>query len=81
MISIVLFHVLIILSYFFLPEGLLKNKNPLQDWALSDNTLLLTLQIFFYNLLSILIIGIGVFSQIKGYRVKLYLHRVCRFSP
>lgn len=59
MIYIVLFHVLIILSYFFLPEGLLKNKNPLQDWALSDNTLLLTLQIFFYNLLSILMIGIG----------------------
>ena len=45
-----------IISYFLLPEGLLKNKNPLMSWDVSDNSLLLTLQILFYNLLSVVVI-------------------------
>lgn len=32
MVYIVLFHALMIFSYFLLPEGFLKNKNPLQNW-------------------------------------------------
>ncbi len=46
----------IIISYFLLPEGLLKNKNPLQNWDISDNILILILQIFFHNLISVIII-------------------------
>ncbi|MDI9469896.1 MAG: hypothetical protein QM296_06795 [Bacillota bacterium] len=49
----------VVLSYFFLPEGLLKNKNPLQNWAESDSTLILGLQIFAYNLLSVFIISLA----------------------
>ena len=45
-----------IISYFLLPEGLLKNKNPLMSWDVSDNSLLLALQILFYNLLSVVVI-------------------------
>jgi hypothetical protein len=56
---LLLFFGLTIISYFFLPEGLLKNKNPLQNWETSNNTIVLTLQIFFYNLLSVLVIVLG----------------------
>lgn len=52
----VIFFGAMFISYFLLPEGLLKNKNPLQHWETSDNTLILALQIFFYNLLSVLVI-------------------------
>ncbi|NLD87434.1 MAG: hypothetical protein GX633_04165, partial [Clostridiales bacterium] len=50
---------IMILSYFLLPEGLLKNKNPLQSWETSDSILILTLQVFIYNLLSVLIISLA----------------------
>lgn len=59
MVYIVLFHALMIFSYFLLPEGFLKNKNPLQNWNPSGNALLTSLQIFFYNLISVLMIVIG----------------------
>jgi len=55
----ILFFGAMLISYFLLPEGLLKNKNPLQSWETSDNTLILTLQIFFYNLLSVLVIALA----------------------
>jgi len=48
-----------VISYFFLPEELLKNKNPLQNWETSHNTFILSLQIFFYNMLSVLVIILG----------------------
>jgi len=55
-----------ILSYYLLPEGLLKNKHPLQNWETSDGNLVLTLQIFFYNMLSVLVIILGsLFGQKK----------------
>lgn len=53
-----------LLSYFLLPEGLLKNRNPLQNWETSENTFVLILQIFFYNQLSVLIlIGASLFAK------------------
>ena len=62
----VLFFGIMLLSYFFLPEGLLKNKNPMQNWDNSDNTLVLALQIFLYNLLSVIIIFLAsLFGQKK----------------
>lgn len=62
---IVFFGVMTI-SYFLLPEGLLKNKNPLQNWEPSDNTAILTLQIFFYNMLSVLMIAfVSLFGKKK----------------
>ncbi len=61
-----IFFVVVALSYFFLPEGLLKSKNPLQNWSTSNSILMLTLQIFFYNMLSVLVILLGsLFGQKK----------------
>lgn len=61
-----LFFGVVVISYFFLPEGLLKSKNPLQNWETSNNTFTLTLQIFFYNMLSVLVIVLGsLFGQKK----------------
>jgi hypothetical protein len=63
---LVLFMGVMILSYYLLPEGLLKNKHPLQNWETSDNNFVLTLQIFFYNMLSVLVIILGsLFGQKK----------------
>ncbi|MFT4144185.1 MAG: hypothetical protein QM644_06985 [Mobilitalea sp.] len=58
---LVLFLSITIISYFLLPEGFLKSKNPLQNWETSSNTLLLIFQIFFYNMLSVVIIVFGSF--------------------
>lgn len=61
-----LFFGVVVISYFFLPEGLLKSKNPLQNWETSSNSFFLTLQIFFYNMLSVLVILLGsLFGQKK----------------
>lgn len=61
--SVILFMIfffgLTVISYFILPEGLLKNKHPMQNWETNSNTIVLTLQIFFYNLLSVLAIVLG----------------------
>ncbi|HOP01117.1 MAG TPA: hypothetical protein PKX58_02865 [Flexilinea sp.] len=63
---LLLFFGVTILSFYLFPEGLLKNKNPLQAWEPSESTLILTLQIFFYNLLSVLIIVLaGLFGTKK----------------
>lgn len=52
----VIFFGVVVAGYFLLPEGLLKNENPLQSWGTSENVPILTLQIFTYNLLSVSII-------------------------
>ncbi|NMA50526.1 MAG: hypothetical protein GX951_01585 [Mollicutes bacterium] len=69
--SIILFVIIFfsttIISYFILPEGIFKNKNPLQLWNTSNNIFILTLQIFFYNLLSVIII---IFSSLFGSKKK-----------
>ncbi len=63
---LVLFFGVVVASYYFLPEGLLKSKNPLQNWETSNNTFILTLQIFSYNMLSVLVILLGsLFAQKK----------------
>ncbi len=54
-----LFFGVMFLSHFLLPEGLLKNKNPLQQWEESRDALVLTIQIFSYNMLSVLFILLG----------------------
>ncbi len=52
----VIFFGVVILSYYFLPEGLLRNKNPMQNWDHSGGVLELSLRIFLYNLLSVFVI-------------------------
>lgn len=63
-----LFFTCVVLSYYFLPEGILKGKNPLQNWETSKNVAVSTLQIFSFNLISVLvIIAAGLFGQKKIY--------------
>lgn len=63
---LLLFIGMTIISYYSLPEGFLKNKNPLHNWETSKNTFILTLQIFFFNQLSVVVIVLGsLFGQKK----------------
>ena len=58
------FFSIMVIAYYFLPEGLLKNRNPLQNWETSDNNFVLIIQIFFFNLLSLIAISVGsLFGQ------------------
>lgn len=62
----VLFFTVVTFSYYFLPEGLLKHKNPLQNWETSKNAAVSALQIFGYNMISVLVIlAAGLFGQKK----------------
>jgi hypothetical protein len=62
-----------ILSYFLLPEGLLRNKNPLQNWEVSNSLLVGALQIFSYNLLSVLVILCANLFANAGQQDGIYL--------
>lgn len=55
-----------LLSYFILPEGFLLNQNNLKDFNTSSNLIISTLQIFLFNMISIVFVVIGsVFSKRK----------------
>ncbi len=61
---ITLFFGMTIISYYFLPEGFLKNKNPLHSWETSKSIFISALQIFFFNQLSVVVIIFGsLFGQ------------------
>lgn len=64
---LMIFFTVTIVSYHLLPEGLLRNKHPLQSWDTSPNLLISTLQIFSYNLLSVVaILFANIFSTRKN---------------
>ncbi len=75
--AIVLFFIfffsIVIVSYYFLPEGLLKNKNPAQNWSPSENAVILALQIFVYNMISVVIIFLASLFASKKSDEKEYL--------
>jgi hypothetical protein len=53
-----------VLSYFFLPEGILRGKNPLVGFELSPILWISTLQIFGYSLIfTLLMIVANLFAQ------------------
>ena len=61
---IIIFFGVTILSYFILPEGFLLNKNNTADFNTSTNFFLSTIQIFAWNMISVLAIIIGsLFSK------------------
>lgn len=53
---LLLFFSVVIVSYFFLPDGILKGKNPLSDFSTSSRLIESTLQIFFYNSISVIVL-------------------------
>lgn len=59
LIFIILFFGVTVFAYYLLPEGLLKNKNPLQNWEASGNAIISAIQIFLYNSMSIMVIFLG----------------------
>jgi hypothetical protein len=64
---VIIFFTITTISYFLLPEGILRSKNPAQNWDTSDNLLVSTLQIFLFNQLSVVMILIGnTFSSRKN---------------
>lgn len=56
---VVIFFTITTISYFLLPEGILRSKNPAQNWDTSRNLLVSTLQIFLFNQLSVVVVLIG----------------------
>lgn len=65
-IFIATFFGLTILSYFILPEGFLLNQNNFKNFDTSSNLLVSTLQIFLFNMISIVFVIIGsIFAKKK----------------
>lgn len=64
----VLFFTVTTLSYYLLPQGLLKGKHPLQNWDTSKNIFVCTMQILGFNSISAVVMVVGnFFSQKKVY--------------
>ena len=56
-----------IISYYLLPKGFLSNQSNMKDFETSTSLLVCTLQIFFFNMLSVLCILVAsIFSRKKG---------------
>lgn len=54
---VVLFPLLVALSHWLLPEGLLRGWNPLQQWEESPRPWVLAAQLFAFNLISVVVIA------------------------
>jgi len=55
-ISLILFVGVTILSYYILPEGILKGKTSGSVWDNSNNTIILAVQIYVWNSLSVIVV-------------------------
>ena len=55
----IFFNGVTIISYFLLPEGFLLEKNSILDWDTSGSTILSTIQIFLFNIISVIFIVIS----------------------
>ena len=56
-----------IISYYLLPKGFLSNQSNMKDFETSTSLLVCTLQIFFFNMISVLCILVAsIFSKKKG---------------
>lgn len=56
-----------IISYYLLPKGFLSNLSNMKDFETSTSLLVCTLQIFFFNMISVLCILVAsIFSRKKG---------------
>lgn len=69
---IVVFFGVTILSYFFLPDGFLLKKNSVADFKTSENFIICAMQIFSYNMISIVVIILGSLFAHKKEGGKVY---------
>lgn len=67
------FILVVIVSYYLLPEGLLRNKNPLHSWDTSPDMLVSALQIFFFNLLSVIALVIANLFAFRNNKSNYYI--------
>ncbi len=58
---LIMFFIIVILSYFILPEGYLLNRNNLTNFDTSNNLVLCALQIFF--IVGLLLMLMGAFIE------------------
>lgn len=55
------------LSYFLLPEGILRGRHPLHNWETSPDVFIAALQIFSFNLLSVAALTLAnLFAERRG---------------
>lgn len=69
----IIFCTVTIISYYLLPEGLLRNKHPLKNWDTSPILAISTLQIFSFNMLSVIAIVFGNVFLIRKSKVDCYM--------
>ena len=74
---VVVFYGVTILSHFLLPEGFLLKKNSVADFKTSENFLVCAMQIFSYNMLSILVVILGSLFARKREGEKCYKSYGC----
>lgn len=70
---LIVFNLVAVVSYYLLPAGLLRNKNPLHSWDTSPDMLVSTLQIFFYNLLSVIALVLANLFAIRNKKSNYYM--------
>ncbi len=70
---LITFFTLTILSYYLLPQGILCGKHPLHNWETSLNLAISTLQIFSYNLMSVIIIILSNILASKSNKAQYFL--------
>lgn len=69
---VVVFFGVTILSYYLLPEGFLLKKNSIIDFKTSENLFVCAIQIFLYNMMSVIFIVLGSLFAQKKEKEKCY---------
>jgi hypothetical protein len=75
-IFLIYFSTVNIASYFLLPQGLLLNKHPLQNWDTSPNLIISSIQILSYNLISVVVILFGNIYSVRKSKKSCYMSLV-----
>jgi len=70
---LITFFTITIVSHYLLPEGILCGKHPLHNWETSSNWAVSTLQIFSYNLISVIVIILSNTLASKSNKAQYFL--------
>ncbi|NLL92445.1 MAG: hypothetical protein GX222_08575 [Ruminococcaceae bacterium] len=73
LIFLITFFGVTVLSYYILPEGLLKSANTSRDFTISSDIRLAGIQIFLFNMMSVAVIAISSLFARKNGESKAYL--------
>lgn len=70
---LIIFFAVTVLSYYLLPQGILLNKHPVSKWYISSDWVISALQIFSYNLLSVMVIIFGNMFSARRNKTKCFM--------